>query len=66
MGNFKVTINASTEDGRHYETTATAKVTNVVATGNTKKISGYIRLRDVDTGDQLHLPFNGELQKNLF
>lgn len=66
MGDFKVTINASTEDGRHYETTATAKVTNVVATGNTKKISGYIRLRDVDTGDQLHLPFNGELQKNLF
>lgn len=66
LGQFKCTVNLTTEDGRKYNTTATANVTKVEATGTGKKVSGYFRLKDMDTQEELHVPFEGELQKGLF
>lgn len=66
MGQFKFTINATCEDGRKYYNTATAQVTSVKANGTGKKISGYMRMLDVDTGEQIEVPFETVLQKGLF
>lgn len=66
IGQFKCTVNLIAEDGRKYNTTATANVTSIKATGTGKKISGYFRLKDMDTQEELHVPFEGTLEKGLF